>query len=141
MAGVVCWNCGCSLKDIPRPISRHANCPECFEDLHCCRLCVHFAPRLTAQCDDDRADPPIQKENANFCEFFRPLLDAYEDARGSRRDSARQRLDSLFGGDAGETPADSANAVTSSEDKARAELEALFKIDRDDADARSPDEQ
>lgn len=137
MAEVVCWNCGCSLKDIPRPISRHANCPECFEDLHCCRLCVHYAPRLTGQCDDDRADPPVQKENANFCDFFRPLSDAYEDVRGSRRDAARQRLDALFGGDAEETPEDDADDVvtdTSREDKARAALEALFKT-RDDTDA------
>ena len=135
MTGVVCWNCGCSLRDIPRPISRHANCPECFEDLHCCRLCVHFTPHLTGQCDDDRADPPIQKEIANFCEFFRPLSGAYDDARGSRRDVARQRLDTLFGGAAGETPADGAPAETSSEDRARSELEGLFKNDRDDADS------
>ncbi len=135
MTDVVCWNCGCSLRDIPRPISRHANCPECFEDLHCCRLCFHFAPNLTGQCDDDRADPPIQKENANFCEFFRPLSGAYDDARGSRRDAARQRLDGLFGGAARDTPDDSAPAGTSSEDRARAELEALFKNDRDDADS------
>ena len=134
MAEIVCWNCGCSLKDIPRPISRHANCPECFEDLHCCRLCVHYAPRLTGQCDDDRADPPVQKENANFCDFFRPLSGAYEDARGSRRDAARQQLDALFGGDAEETPADDVATDTSSEDRARAALEALFKK-KDDADA------
>ena len=135
MAGVVCWNCGCSLEEIPRPISRHANCPECFEDLHCCRLCTHFAPRLTGQCDDDRADPPVQKESANFCEFFRPLSGAYEDVRGSRRDVARQQLDALFGGDAEEPPADASTTGTSSEDKARAALEALFKNDGDDSDS------
>ena len=134
MADVVCWNCGCSLADIPRPISRHANCPECFEDLHCCRLCVHFAPRLTGQCDHDRADPPVQKENANFCEFFRPRLGAYEDARGSRRDAARERLDALFGGDGDKMPAGNEPAGTSKEDKARAELEALFDSPGDDAD-------
>ena len=135
MTGVVCWNCGCSLEDIPRPISRHANCPECFEDLHCCRLCVHFTPDLTGQCDDDRTDPPVHKETANFCDFFRPLSGAYEDARGSRRDAARSRLDALFGGDAPETSADSAPAGTSKEDRARAELEALFRTDGDDTDS------
>ena len=136
MAGVVCWNCGCSLEDIPRPISRHANCPKCFEDLHCCRLCVHFAPRLTGQCDDDHADPPVQKESANFCEFFRPLSDAYEDVRGSRRDVARRQLDALFGGgEAEEGPADASTTGASREDNARAALEALFKNDGDDSDS------
>ena len=134
MSVIVCWNCGRSLEDIPRPISRHANCPKCFEDLHCCRLCVHFDQSLTGQCDDDRADPPVQKETANFCEFFRPLTGAYEDVRGSRRDVARQQLDALFGGDAPEASAESASGP-SKEDRARAELDALFKNDADDADS------
>ena len=95
---------------------------------------MHFAPRLTGQCDDDRADPPVQKENANFCEFFRPLAGAYADARGSRRDAARQRLDALFGTDGDNWPAGDAPTDPSSEDRARAELEALFKIPADDTD-------
>ncbi len=135
MAGVVCWNCGCTLEEIPRPISRHANCPECFEDLHCCRLCIHFTPRLTGQCDDDRADPPVHKESANFCDFFRPLSGAYEDVRGSRRDVARQQLDALFGGDAEKEATDTPTTGTSTEDNARVALEALFKNDGDDADS------
>ena len=70
MSTVVCWNCGRDLADIPRPISRHSNCPECFTDLHCCRLCKHFLPERVGVCAEDRADPPVEKENANFCDFF-----------------------------------------------------------------------
>ena len=56
MSTVVCWNCGRDLADIPRPISRHSNCPECFTDLHCCRLCKHFLPERVGICAEDRAD-------------------------------------------------------------------------------------
>ena len=72
MSAVVCWNCGRDLADIPRPISRHNNCPACFSDLHCCRMCKHFLPERVGVCAEDRADPPVEKENANFCDFFRP---------------------------------------------------------------------
>ena len=128
MAEIVCWNCGASLAEIPRPISRHANCPTCFEDLHCCRLCRHFAPGITGQSEDDRTDPPIHKETANFCDYFRPVFGAYRERTGTKRDAARARLDALF--DAPEAASDnagqSAPEVSSKEDEARAKLDALF---------------
>lgn len=128
VAEIVCWNCGASLAEIPRPISRHANCPACFEDLHCCRLCRHYAPGITGQCEDDRTDPPIHKETANFCDYFRPVFGAYRERTGTKRDAARARLDALF--DAPEPTLDDegpgAPGVSSKEEKARAKLDALF---------------
>lgn len=133
MAEIVCWNCGASLAEIPRPISRHANCPVCFEDLHCCRLCRHYAPGITGQCEDDRADPPIHKETANFCDYFRPDFGAYRQRTGTKRDAARARLDALF--DAPEAAPDdegpSGTPVSSKEEEARAKLDALFGKDDD----------
>ena len=128
MAEIVCWNCGASLAEVPRPISRHANCPACFEDLHCCRLCRHYAPGITGQCEDDRADPPVHKETANFCDYFRPVFGAYRDRTGTKRDAARARLDALF--KASESPPDddraAAPGVSSKEEEARAKLDELF---------------
>ena len=127
MAEIVCWNCGASLAEVPRPISRHANCPACFEDLHCCRLCRHYAPRLTGQCEDDRTDPPVHKETANFCDYFRPITGAYRAKTGTRRDAARTRLDALFGeDDAAAGEGDPAPGAPSEEEEARAKLDALF---------------
>ena len=135
MVEVVCWNCGVSLRGVPRPISRHANCPKCFEDLHCCRLCRSFAPGVAGHCEDERADPPVHKETANFCDFFRPAAQAYRATRGERRDAAKARLDALFGAaeqraapspenDAKERPPTPGEA-------ARARLEALFRDEGD----------
>ena len=128
MAEIVCWNCGASLAEIPRPISRHANCPACFEDLHCCRLCRHYAPAVTGQCEDDRTDPPVHKETANFCDYFRPVFGAYRARTGAQRDVARARLDAIFGegaaGAAGE--GEGSAAGPSKEEEARAKLDALF---------------
>ena len=134
MAEIVCWNCGASLAEIPRPISRHANCPACYEDLHCCRLCRHFRRDITGQCDDDRTDPPIHKETANFCDYFRPLADAYRAKTGIRRDAARARLLDLFddGGEEASSAGPADDVVPPSrEEEARARLNALFGKDSD----------
>ena len=136
MASLTCWNCGENLDDVPRPISRHATCGACFSELHCCRMCRKYDPNVTGQCEDERADPPVYKENANFCEYFAPLAGAYRTTRGERRDAARAKLDDLFGGDAA-TAGDSANEPDaapapdekSAEELAREKLDALFKKD------------
>ena len=128
---LLCWNCGASLDDVPRPISRHATCDACFNELHCCRLCRHYDPKRTMQCFEDRADPPLQKENANFCDFFAPNFNAYEGSTTSKSDSAKKELDALFGrsdavDDAEETEADEAAAPSEAE-AARRKLDDLFK--------------
>ena len=95
MATLECWSCAASLDDLPRPITRHMNCPECFEDLHCCRMCRNYVPDGSITCTDDRADPPVNKENANFCDFFRPT-NAYRQGSKERQVAAKGRLDTLF---------------------------------------------
>lgn len=93
---VCCWNCGASLAVVPHPISRHEQCPECFEALHCCRLCRHYGPQITGHCDEERADPPVVKENANFCDWFQPSVSAFSGATINRRDGAENQLNALF---------------------------------------------
>ena len=132
MAVLECWSCGASLDDLPRPITRHMNCPECFEDLHCCRMCRNYAPNASITCTDERTDPPVNKENANFCDYFRPT-NAYRAGSQERRDGAKAQLDALFGGDdpVGEdaASADSGDAADPADDKeaeARRRLDDLF---------------
>lgn len=131
---LVCWNCGSSLEANPLPFSRHAHCETCFEPVHSCRMCRFHAKSMPGQCEDERADPPTEKENANFCEYFKPRENAYSNERGVAADSAKSRLDALFGAsnaavasDAGANPG---TAITpqpqSKEAAAKAALEALF---------------
>lgn len=139
MSELVCWNCGATLAEVPRPISRHEQCPSCFEALHCCRLCRHYRLDITGQCDEDRADPPVVKENANFCDWFRPSTQAFSGGRVQKRADAEDRLKALFGdedapGDE-DTPGDpeqeagSTAEPLSPEAAARARLDDLFSKD------------
>ncbi|MDP6377762.1 MAG: hypothetical protein QF921_18435 [Pseudomonadales bacterium] len=117
------------LTDLPLPVSRQAACPDCFEELHCCRMCSHYREDVTSRCDEDRAEPPTVKENANFCDWYRPLLGAYEDRRGEEARDARAHLDALFAENAGDEPEAEEVAQTHAPDKAdeaRSKLDALF---------------
>ena len=132
-AGLKCWNCGASLDELPRPITRHMNCPECFEDLHCCRMCRHFTDNATNPCADERAEPPVHKEGANFCDFFRPASDSYRAGRKEKGEQARSNLTALFANsDAEDTPGEDAGtpAEEAADDAAaiaRRKLEGLFR--------------
>jgi hypothetical protein len=122
-----CWNCGAPLDDVPLPISRHATCSACFNELHCCRLCRHYEPQRTgAQCAEDRADPPVVKEGANFCDWFQPSASAFSKDTVGKQDSAQSKLDEIFGSGATEDSAKAPQKPQSQEDEARARLDALF---------------
>lgn len=97
---LTCWNCATALHEVLLPVSRHEYCPQCAEAVHCCRMCRHYAPRLAEQCAEDRAEPPTDRQSANFCEFFLPLLPSDgESGTDGAAAAARARLDALFGDD------------------------------------------
>ena len=126
-----CWNCGGSLAELPRPITRHMNCPACFEDLHCCRMCRHFTDNATNPCADERAEPPVHKEGANFCDYFRPASDSYRAGRKERGERAQAMLSALFSNHAAEDAAAEGTAEEGAPDAeaaaARRKLDDLFR--------------
>ena len=144
MTELACWNCGENLAALPQPISRHNQCPKCFEELHCCRLCIHFDPQNASRCLDDRAEPPMQKENANFCEYWHGNNNAFKPTHQTSGGEAKAKLNALFGNSDDNAPGDSehgadadadaeetnqqvnAESPLSAEEKAKAELQALF---------------
>ena len=124
-----CWNCDASLAELPRPITRHMNCPACFEDLHCCRMCRHFRANATAPCADERAEPPVHKEGANFCDYFRPVSNRYRQGSNERQARAKAGLNALFK-PAETSPQGQGESVASGhgeEDEARRRLNDLFR--------------
>ncbi len=120
---LVCWKCGAPLTDEPLPLSRRAECRQCRAELHVCRLCIHFDPRVSGQCREDRAETVSDKTRANFCEWFKPRADAFQPAGTDQAAQARAALAALFG-ETADTPAEpSPDPAT----VARQRLEDLFK--------------
>ena len=123
-----CWNCGKALADVPLPISRHAHCASCFEVLRCCRMCQHYRDLDHTKCAEDRADPPVIKENANFCEFFRPDRNAFNPNVTQANGAAKSRLDALFGDalSGGDTEVEPADGRPENNVPKRSALDDLF---------------
>jgi ribosomal protein L40E len=114
---LICWRCGASLATLSLPLGRRDECPECHAELHVCRLCAFFDPRVAKQCREPVAEEVMDKERANFCGYFEPRPGAYEAKPSST--PARAELEALFGGKPESAPASSGKDA----------LEQLFKKD------------
>ena len=69
-------------------------CDRCQAYLHCCRNCVFHEPGAHNDCREPSSEPVADKEQANFCDFFR--VGAAPARAASGRDPARAKLDQLF---------------------------------------------
>ena len=113
---LVCWKCGASLRGLPLPLSRMAECPQCKAELHVCRMCQFFAAHTTRQCSEIRAEEVIKKDQANYCDWFKPRPGAFDARAQTKAASSKSKLDALFGG----------AAATDVKDPARDVAESLF---------------
>lgn len=119
---LICWRCGASLKEVARPFPRLAKCKACDADLHVCRLCRHYDPRVSGRCVHELAVPAREVDVANFCQYFKPMPGAFARQEAAKARSARARLEALFDGDGAPR-----QQAASSEDEHRVRLESLFK--------------
>jgi hypothetical protein len=95
---LACYRCGASLAALTLPLARLDECPQCRVHLHVCRMCTHYAPRLTDACDEDDAIEVRDKQSANFCDYFRPNPGAYTTKDNEAETAARAQLSALFDG-------------------------------------------
>ena len=122
-----CWKCGTQLKNLLLPFSRYEECSSCKADLHACIACKSYNPSISNSCNEDRADFVLDKDKANFCDYYRANPRAFQKQDNSQSLEARAKLAELFG----EEPIDSESSAEPSSpqseaDKALAELKRLF---------------
>lgn len=67
-------------------------------------MCLHYDPSVTRQCREDDAEEVLEKERANFCEWFRPNPAAYDPAKGAEARTAEEALNALFSDSSTDTP-------------------------------------
>ena len=93
-----CHACGHERTSSTNP-GRTEICPRCRAELRCCLNCISYDARAAEQCRDRRAEPVLEKDRGNFCEFFQFSIRAWKGtATGdSREDAARAALKSLLG--------------------------------------------
>jgi hypothetical protein len=125
---IQCWKCGKTLRNLLLPFSRYEECSTCKADLHACICCKSYAPGLSDACSEDRADFVLDKEKANFCDFFRVNTKAYSKKDDADAMAAKASLAELFGEELEEDKLESATPITEA-DKALDELKRLFGDD------------
>ncbi len=127
--GLVCWKCGAVLEDLLQPLSRRAECEACHADLHVCRLCTYYDPRVRSGCDEPRAEEVSDRERANFCDYFKPRPNAYTAVESAEADKAKAELEALFGVEAAKpAPEPSRNSPAAESEAAREQLDRLFGL-------------
>lgn len=52
-------------------VFRRDACPHCGRDLHSCRNCMFFERGRQNDCREERAENVLDKDSANFCDYFR----------------------------------------------------------------------
>ena len=99
MASLRCWQCNAPLDLLAGvPVSRTESCPECDADIRSCRGCAYF-DASNQTCNEPTAEPPSDRERANFCSAYHLATAPTE--RGttsptSASDEAKRRLEALF---------------------------------------------
>jgi hypothetical protein len=92
-----CWKCGNRVETLERIGFREA-CPKCDWPVHVCRNCGFYDPAYNNQCREPMAERVVDKERANFCEYFAPASGGSQakSAKASSESAARDRLEELF---------------------------------------------
>ena len=91
----VCFSCSKELNVETRP-ARSDTCPSCTADLKVCRNCAFHDKGAYNECREPAAERVVDKERANFCDYFR-FRDGEGAGGGDARSEARRKLGSLFG--------------------------------------------
>jgi len=67
-----CFNCGASLDAyLLSKVGRQDSCSKCGRDLRCCKNCEFYEPNSHWECREEVAEHVLDKEKANFCDFFK----------------------------------------------------------------------
>lgn len=66
----ICSFCGIKIEYEER-IGRQDTCPSCKRDLHSCMQCEFYDERAYNKCREPQAERVVDKEKANFCDYFR----------------------------------------------------------------------
>ena len=95
-AVLTCWRCGASLSHLSLPLRRLDVCKACNAELHVCKLCVEYDVSYAKHCKEPTAEEVRKKDEANFCDFFKPKPGAYIAKDTAELDRAKTALDALF---------------------------------------------
>jgi hypothetical protein len=88
-----CHHCGQPIGETDA-VGRRDRCLQCDRDLHCCLNCSWYDPSYHNQCREPQAERQVDKEAANFCDYFTFRVGAPSGKAPTA--STREQLEGLF---------------------------------------------
>lgn len=94
---MICWKCKKNI-DISE-VHRFTECPECSASLHVCKGCIFYSPGSHFDCKEYINDVISDKEQSNFCEYFKINNKKSENSseQSNKSQQARDAFNALFG--------------------------------------------
>ncbi|OFZ29644.1 MAG: hypothetical protein A2622_10485 [Bdellovibrionales bacterium RIFCSPHIGHO2_01_FULL_40_29] len=68
---VTCFHCK-KTSTFESKIGFREECSHCRSDLHVCKNCEFYDPKVYNECRETAADIVRDKERSQFCDFFSP---------------------------------------------------------------------
>ena len=86
------------VMDMKGRIGFRDTCGNCGKDLHVCRACRFYDTGSYNECREPQAERVLDKERANFCEYFVSLSEGEKAPfkAGGKVGDPRSRLEELF---------------------------------------------
>ena len=91
---ICCHACGADLEIEP-PLGRSARCPRCSAELRCCLNCRFHDIASYNDCAEPMAERVLEKDRANFCDYFAPGGNSGSSMAGPGADGLSE-LEKLF---------------------------------------------
>jgi hypothetical protein len=88
-----CFHCGGPIE-VKERVGFHASCPACDRPAHVCRNCNFYDTAYNNECRETQAERVVDKDRANFCEYFTPRRTPSRPALAPT--DPRAKLDALF---------------------------------------------
>ena len=89
-----CHVCGTAIERDEK-VGRQETCPKCNAYLHCCMNCRFYDETAYNECREPQAERVVDKEQANFCDYFELGTDN-KAASSNKKVESKQALEDLF---------------------------------------------
>ena len=89
-----CWHCGHPLSKAH--YGRETLCPGCGKATRVCRNCRFYARGRPNDCEEPMAEEVMDKQRANFCDFFDPTPEPASAGTGSASADLLKAAEDLF---------------------------------------------
>ena len=90
-----CYFCKEEIS-VEEKVGRRDTCPHCHRDLRCSKQCKFYALSAYKECKDGAAERIVDKERANFCDFFLPRGSKVNGGGYNKTLEAKKALENLF---------------------------------------------